>query len=128
MSTTTKPAHRTSGVMIALAAVALLLAALAAQPAQAAVKHYDGTVTAKSHGPKKFTIRTESGPERTFRVNAGTEFERIAGGFGGLDRGLAVEVDAVKRGGRLLARQVESSGGGHGGGHGGNDDPPGHHR
>jgi hypothetical protein len=85
-----------------------------------ALKHYDGTVLSKQSSPKRFKLRTEGGQERKFRVNAGTRFERLSG-FGGLDRGLAVEVDAKRTERGLVARQVEKAGGGGGGG----DDPAG---
>jgi hypothetical protein len=84
-----------------------------------ALKHYDGTVLSKQSSPKRFKLRTEGGQERKFRVNAGTRFERLSG-FGGLYRGLAVEVDAKRTERGLVARQVEKAGGG-----GGADDPPG---
>jgi len=59
-------------------------------------------------------------------VNGATDFERIAGGFSGLHRGLHAEVNAKRTDRGLLARVVDrhrSGGGGGGGGDGG----PGHH-
>lgn len=110
----------------ALALVAGLLVAAIAAPAGAAVKHYDGTVLGT--GESSFRIKTESGSKVKFKVTGGTEFERISGGFAGLERGLAIEVDAKQTDGGLVARQVETQGGGGGGDdHGGrNDDSPGH--
>lgn len=113
-----------AGAGVALGA-GLAVAVLAA-PSQAALKHYDGNVLKAKQD--SFRIKTESGNKLTFAVDGQTEFERIAGGLAGLERGLRVEVDAKRAGGSLLARQVErkrNNGGGHGGG-GGNDDPPGH--
>jgi hypothetical protein len=88
-------------------------------------------VIGKNADSNKFRIRTESGNRVSFKVNRGTDFERIAG-FGGLHKGLRVEVDARRSGEGWIAKQVEkrgSGGGGgddHGGGHGGGgDDPPG---
>jgi len=79
-----------------------------------ALRHFEGTVLSKQRDPKRFAIRTEAGQKRKFRVNATTEFERIAG-FGGLHRGLGVQVDAKRTDSGLLARKVEKRGGGSGG-------------
>lgn len=96
--------------------------------ANAIVRQFEGTVLSKKRHPKRFRIRTESGAKRKFRVNAKTRFERISG-FGGLDRGLGVEVDAKRTNRGLLAREVEKRGGASGdddgSGGGGTDDPPG---
>ena len=131
----TSTIKRAPALVLATALVAMsLLAALAASEAQAALRHFDGTVIAKNADAKTFRIRTESGNRVRFQVNRATEFERIPGGFSGLHRGLRVEVDAKRTDNGLLAKQVEkhrSGGGGgddHGGGHGGGgDDGPGHH-
>jgi hypothetical protein len=123
--------QRTGLIATAVAIAAIGLCALMATTAQAALRHFDGTVTSKSTHPREFTIRTENGNKVTFRVNRATEFERIDGGFKGLEDGLAVEVDAKSKDGGFTAKQVEKDrnhgGGGNGGGGGGNDDPPGHH-
>jgi hypothetical protein len=130
MTTTIK---RVPALVLATALVAIAsLAALAATQAQAAVRHFDGTVRSKNVDARTFRIKTESGNRVSFHVNHATDFERLSGGFGGLHRGLRVEVDAKRTDNGLLAKQVEKhrSGGGddHGGGHGGgNDDGPGHH-
>jgi hypothetical protein len=79
-----------------------------------ALRHFDGTVLSKKRQPKRFTIRTEAGQKRKFRVNAMTEFERISG-FGSLHRGLEVQVEAKRTDRGLLARKVEKRGGGSGG-------------
>lgn len=60
---------------------------------------------------------------------ASTQFERIAG-FRALHRGMKIEVEAVRRDGRWVAREVEISGGDdddrggddHGDDHGDGDD------
>ncbi|MGV1050413.1 MAG: DUF5666 domain-containing protein [Solirubrobacterales bacterium] len=118
----------TSGLAIGAVAAAMLFGLLASG-AEAAIKHFDGTVVAKNSAAKTFRIRTEGGSKVTFRVNGSTVFERLGGSFGALRKGLAVEVDAVQTKAGLLARQVESQGGGDdSGGHGGggNDDGPNH--
>ena len=119
----------TSILAVSAIAGALMLGVLATA-AQAALKHFDGTVLSKNAAAKTFRIGTQSGA-KTFKVNGATEFERIAGGFGGLHKGLAIEVDAVQSSAGLIARQVEPQGGNGGGdddsgGHGGNDGGPNH--
>lgn len=117
--------------ILAISAVAgALMLGVLATAAQAALKHFDGTVLSKNAAAKTFRISTQSGA-KTFKVNASTEFERIAGGFSGLHKGLAIEVDAVQSSTGLVAKQVEPQGGNGGagddsGGHGGNDDGPNH--
>jgi hypothetical protein len=114
-----------------------LALALLAPGAQAATRHIDGTVLSKDGSSRTFKLATQSGTVR-IKVNASTDFERIAG-FGGLSKGLAVEVDAVKTANGLVATQVETRGGGgggggsddsggddHGGHGGGSDDGPNH--
>ena len=49
----------------------------------------------------------ESGNKHRFRVNGRTRFERIPGGFSGLERGLLVSVDAKRTDHGLVARFVE---------------------
>jgi Domain of unknown function (DUF5666) len=96
-----------SALVLAGGVITAMVVALPAAPASAALKHYDGTVLGKDRSAKTFRVRTESG-KRKFKVTARTEFERIAGGFGALHRGDAVEVDAKRKpSGRLVARQVE---------------------
>ena len=104
-------------VVVALAVVGLL----AAGEANAALRHFDGTVLSKNRAEKTFRVNTQSGRVVEFRVNATTKFERIAGGFSGLHRGLAVQVDAKRTNRGLLARLVETRGGS--GGHGADDGP-----
>lgn len=107
-------------------AAALMVGVLAA-PSSAALRHVDGTVVSKNADNRTFKLSTQSGT-LTIKVNGTTEFERI-GGFGALRKGLAIEVDYVKSGNVLVAKQVEPQGGnggsGGGSGGGGSDDPPG---
>ena len=117
---------RTHRRILLLAALAALATAVLASGAQAATRHIDGTVLSKDSSTRTFRLSTQSGAVR-IKVNGSTDFERIAG-FGGLRKGLAVEVDAVKTASGLLAVQVETRGGGGGGGgdDGGGDDHGGH--
>jgi len=111
----------------ASAVIAAVCVGAIAAPAQAALKHYEGTVAAV--GQSSFKLKTQSGKKLEFKVNARTVFERIAGGLDGLSRGDRIQVDAKRSDGSLTARKVEPQGGhggGNGGGHGGSDDPPGH--
>ena len=89
--------------------VAALFSALAVSQAQAALRHFDGTVLSKNSDSRTFRIETEQGRNVKFRVNRSTEFERIQGGFSGLHRGLRVEVDAKRTDNGLLARQVKNA-------------------
>lgn len=106
----------------ALLATAMLVGALAvgllAAPAQAALRHIDGTVVSKNSDNRSFRLKTQSGTIR-IKVNGTTEFERLAG-FGALHKGLAIEVEAKTTANGLLARQIEPQGG-NGGGGGGDD-------
>ncbi|MFL5899324.1 MAG: DUF5666 domain-containing protein [Solirubrobacterales bacterium] len=102
-----------------------------ALPAQAALRHIDGTVLSKNAANRTFRITTQSGNRLRVKVNSATKFQRIAGGFGGLHKGLRVEVDAKSTANGLLATQVETRRGGGGGaddngGSGGSDDGPNH--
>jgi hypothetical protein len=108
--------------VIALCAAAALMIGVLASPAQAALKHLDGTVAAKNAAAKTFRITTQSGRSVSFKVNSRTEFERIAGGFSGLAKGLAIEVDYVQTANGNVAKQVETQGGGGGDDNGGDDD------
>ncbi len=127
---------RVSPIFVLSAVCAVLGSAFFAVGAQAAVRHFDATVISKSAAVKTVQVRTESGAKLTFKVTARTKFERIAGGFSGLSKGLAVEIDANNASGQWVATQIESGSsnsggnesgaddhGGHGGGH---DDGPNH--
>jgi hypothetical protein len=107
---------------------------LVAAPAQAALRHIDGTVVSKNSDNHSFKLSTQSGTVR-IKVNGTTEFERIAG-FGALQKGMRIEVDAQRTSNGLVAKRVEPQGGGGGGGNddsgsddhggGGADDGPNH--
>ena len=123
---------RRSASILVIAAMALGAIAL---PAQAAIRHIDGTVVSKNADNHSFRIRTQNGNQIRIKVTSSTKFQRLAG-FGALHKGLAVEVDAKSSSNGLVATQVETSGGGggaddgpgddHGGGGGGADDGPNH--
>jgi hypothetical protein len=103
---TERPVARWIG---AIGAAALLASGVAAT-AQAAPVEHDGAVLSKENeGKRSFRIRDdESGTKRRFRVNARTQFERIPGGFRGLEREMVISVNGVRRdNGRLVARFVE---------------------
>ncbi len=126
---------RVSSIVVLGIVCAALGVAVFAGGAQAAVRHFDATVIAKDSAAKTVKVRTESGAKLSFKVNARTKFERI-GGFSGLTKGLAIEIDASNASGEWVATQIESrSGGGggddsggddHGGQGGGHDDGPNH--
>ncbi|HEU5106437.1 MAG TPA: DUF5666 domain-containing protein [Solirubrobacterales bacterium] len=113
-------------------ATALTIGLLAA-PAQAALRHIDGTVLSKNSDNRTFRIATENGNRLRIKVNGATVFERIAG-FGALHKGMRIEVDAKRTDSGLLAKQIETRGGGGGGDDdgggddhgGGSDDGPNH--
>jgi hypothetical protein len=115
-------------VLIATAMAALAIGVLAV-PAQAALRHIDGTVASKNASNHTFRITTQSGNKLSIRVNSATKFQRIAGGFSGLHAGMQVEVEAQQTNNGLLAKHVETrngGGGNGGGGGGGSDDGPNH--
>lgn len=119
---------RTPALLLTAAFLAIaVFGALAATQAQAALRHFDGTVVSKNSDARTFRISTQSGNRVRFHVNRDTEFERIPGGFSGLDRGLRVEVDARRTNHGRLAKLVEKHRSGGGGHHrGGSDDGPNH--
>ena len=129
MSTSKAGTRNRSRALLVAMAVAALAISVFASSASAAVKHFDGKVLSKDASAQTFRVATQSGAKRTVQVTDNTKFERITGGFSGLDRGLRVGIDAKKTGDGLVAMQVEKdrNGGGHGGGHGGADDGPNHH-
>jgi len=114
---------------VAAAAAALMVGVLAL-PAQAALRHVDGTVLSKNADSRTFRIATQGGSQLRIKVNGTTRFERIDG-FGGLHKGLRIEVDAARTDSGLVARHVEPQEGGgggggddgSGGGHGADDGP-----
>src|SRR3954469_7255060 len=112
---------RIPSVLVTAALAATLTLGVLVLPAQAALRHIDGTVLSKNAGNKTFRITTQSGSQIRIRVNSSTQFQRIAGGFGGLHKGLRIEVEAKTTSNGLLATHVETrqGGGGNGGGGGG---------
>jgi hypothetical protein len=121
--------RRPRRALVVAMAVAALAISVFASSASAAISHFDGKVISKDASAQTFRVKTQSGAKRTVQVNGNTKYERIAGGFAGLDKGLVVGIDAKKTDDRWLAKQVEKdrNGGGNGGHHGGgNDDGPNH--
>jgi hypothetical protein len=112
------PRKQAQGLLITAILAGALLVALHAPRAEAALRHLDGTVLSKDAGTRTFRIGTQNGRRVRIRVNGGTRFQRIQGGFGGLHRGLRVEVEAMNTSNGLLAKQVERRRGGGGGGGG----------
>ncbi|HXR60510.1 MAG TPA: hypothetical protein VN732_04205 [Solirubrobacterales bacterium] len=124
---------RTSTLLATAILAAAMTLGVVAVPAQAAIRHIDGTVVSKNAANRTFRIATQNGSRVRIRVNSATRFERIVGGFGGLHAGLQIEVDARAVDNGLVAIEVEArraSGGGSdddgGGDHGGDDDGPNH--
>lgn len=117
---------RVSSIFVLSAVCAALGVAFLAVGAQAAVRHVDATVIAKDLAAKSVQVRTESGANLTFKVTPRTKFERIAGGFSGLSKGLAVEIDATNASGQWVATQIEAGSSNSGGQGGGHDDGPNH--
>jgi hypothetical protein len=94
-----------AAVSLALMAV---LAAIAAGASEAAVvRHFDGTALSKNRQAQTFRADIEQRGPMRFHVNRRTEFERIPGGFSGLERGMRIEVDAKRTNHGWVARQVE---------------------
>jgi hypothetical protein len=121
----------TKRVLLPLATAALAATAtlgVIALPAQAALRHLDGTVLSKDAADHSFRITTQGGNRLRVKVNSSTRFQRIPGGFSGLHRGLGVEVEARQTANGLLATKVEArqGGGGDDKGGGGGDDGPNH--
>ena len=119
---------RVSLLIAATALAAALMLGVIALPAQAALRHIDGTVVSKDAAGKTFRIATQGGNQLRIKVDSSTKFDRLAG-FGALHKGLAVEVEAKTTGSGLVALQVEPRQSGGGGGHdggGGTDDGPNH--
>jgi hypothetical protein len=119
--------RRSASVLV----IAVLALGAIALPAQAAIRHLDGTVVSKNADNHSFRIRTQNGNQVRIKVTSSTKFQRLAG-FGALHKDLAVEVDAKSSSNGLVATQVEIRAGGggeagdnHGGG-GGADDGPNH--
>jgi len=106
-------------------AATMMLGALAIQ-AHAALRHIDGTVVSKNSDNRTFRLTTQGGSQVRVKVASSTVFQRISG-FGGLHKGLRVEVEGKTTSNGLVATHVETPGGGGGnGGGGGADDGPNH--
>lgn len=126
---------RKSAALLATAVLAgALTVGLFAAPAQAALRHIDGTVVSKNSDNRTFKLTTQNGNQVRIKVNSATKFDRLAG-FGALHKGLKIEVEAQSTDSGLLAKHVEPREGGgggggddHGGGSGGGgaDDGPNH--
>jgi len=110
---------RRAALFATLVLAGALTVGLIAAPAQAALRHIDGTVVSKNSDNRTLRISTQSGNTIRIKVNGTTEFERIAG-FGALHKGMRIEVDAQTTSNGLLAKQIEPQGG-NGGGGGGDD-------
>lgn len=110
-------------VSLLIATAALMLGAVAL-PAQAALRHIDGTVASKNASNHTFRLTTQSGNTVRIKVNSSTKYQRLAG-FGALHKGLRIEVEAKTTSNGLVATHVETrqGGGGNGGGGGGDDGP-----
>lgn len=111
---------RRSALFATTALAAALMVGVLALPAQAALRHIDGTVVSKNAGDRSFRISTQSGNRIRIKVNGKTQFERIAG-FGALHKGMGIQIDAQRTDNGLVAKHVEPQGGGGGGGSGGDD-------
>ena len=110
--------------MITVAALSALAISIVVGPGVAqAASQYEGEVVSKNADKRTFTLRQdEGGGTFIFKVTSSTKFQRIAG-FSAITVGATgIEVNAVKRNGRLIATQVERSGK-FGGGGGGDDGP-----
>lgn len=112
---------RVSALVATTALAATMMLGAIAIPAQAALRHIDGTVVSKNSDNRSFRIRTQSGNQLRIKVTSSTKFQRLAG-FGALHNGLAVEVDAKSTSNGLVATQVETRGGGGGSDDAGDDD------
>ena len=104
-----------------IAATALI--ALAALPAAASARQFEGTVVSVNRDAKTFRLHDAEAGTKRIKVVKSTRFERIAG-FSALKAGMKrVEVTVKRSNHRWVATLVERSGGGGGhGGHGGDDD------
>jgi hypothetical protein len=118
--------RKSDSAVLAITMVAgALMLGLFATPAQAALRHLDGTILSKNVSAKTFQISTQSGNKVRIKINANTVFQRITGGFAGIQVGMRVEIEAKQTSNGLLAKHVEPKEGGGGGG-GGADNPPNH--
>lgn len=115
------PSKRVSLLLATAVLAATVTIGVLASPAQAALRHIDGTVLSKNSDNRTFRITTQSGSQVRIKVTSSTVFQRISG-FGGLHKGLRIEVEAKTTSNGLVATHVETPGGGGGGA----DDGPNH--
>ena len=100
----------------------LVVAAVAAAPASAAARQFEGRIVSVNRAAHTFRIHDSERGTKRIKVTANTRFERI-NGFAGLKAGMRrIEVTAHRRNGRWVATEVERSGGGGHHGGGGDDD------
>jgi hypothetical protein len=97
--------RRVSTLALAVALAALMVALTATQAL--AASHFDGKVLSKDGQTKTFRADTQNQGTVRFHTNGGTDFERIPGGFSGLEPGMKVEVTAKRSNGHWLATVVE---------------------
>lgn len=105
---------RVSLLLATAALTATMMVGVLVTPAQAALRHIDGTVLSKNASDRTFRLTTQSGGTVRIEVTSSTKFQRI-GGFGGLHKGLRIEVEAKRTANGLVATHVETPGGGGGG-------------
>jgi hypothetical protein len=100
----------------------LVVAAVAAAPAGAAARQFEGRIVSVNRAAHTFRIHDSERGTKRIKVTANTRFERI-NGFAGLKPGMRrIEVTAHRSNGRWVATEVERSGGGGHHGGGGDDD------
>ena len=98
----------------------LVVAAVAAAPASAAARQFEGRIVSVNRAAHTFRIHDSERGTKRIKVTANTRFERI-NGFAGLRAGMRnIEATVKRSNGRWVAIEVERSGGG--GNHGGDDD------
>jgi Domain of unknown function (DUF5666) len=104
--------HVKAGAKAAIAALGVTagLAGFTGSAAAAPVEHDGPFLSKESNGAKSFRIRDdESGRVFRYRVNNQTRFERIPGGFSGLERGMVISADGRRNAnGRIIATEVET--------------------
>jgi hypothetical protein len=96
-------------IIMALAIAAFATVSGPASSGAATLRHFDATVISKSSGSRTFKADVQNRGVMRFKVTRSTRFERVAG-FGGITRGLELEVTAKRVDGRWVAVEVEISG------------------
>jgi hypothetical protein len=105
-----------------IASLLLVAGAVAATPATAAARQFEGRIVSVNRAAKTFRIHDSERGTKRIKVTADTRFERVDG-FGALKTGMRrIEVTALRANGRWVATLVERSGGGGHHGGGGDDD------